>query len=394
MFIVIILMGTFLFIFGVTERMRNNRKLKGIKIRVNVNGIRGKSTATRLITAVLNEAGIKTMGKTTGTSARKIFPYEDKEVEIKRRPEGPNIKEQLRTISEASKRGVEALVCECMAVRPAYQDVYQNQMFHGNVVVIVNVLEDHLDEMGPSLNEIAVTFAKSIPYYGKLIIIEDDYTAYFKAIAKQRHTQVYVVDNNKIPHDYLALFDYVLFPDNVGIALAVAEALMIDETTALRGMLKATPDPGALHVSEVKGSGVSFTLANGFAGNEPTSSLGIWQYLTTLPINFSDPIVIFNGRSDRGDRTEQFAKDFFQHIPNATVIIMGQGVRMVDYFYDKGLYPNVVDFRNREGVSGQRIMEELMPIINGRVLFTVGNIHGDGEELLAAIEKITTEDGE
>src|SRR5699024_8587757 len=121
-----------------------------------------------------------------GTSARKMFPFKNEEIPIIRKPEGPNIKEQLRIIQEAASYNVDALVCECMAVRPAYQKVYQNDMFQSNVYVIVNVLEDHLDEMGPTLNEIAYTFSRSIPYNGYLITVQDDFTDFFKQVAKER----------------------------------------------------------------------------------------------------------------------------------------------------------------------------------------------------------------
>ena len=40
--------------------------------RIHVNGIRGKSSVTRLIAAALREGKVKTLGKTTGTAARTI----------------------------------------------------------------------------------------------------------------------------------------------------------------------------------------------------------------------------------------------------------------------------------------------------------------------------------
>ena len=39
------------------------KRLDSIPVRVNVNGIRGKSTVTRLITGVVQEAEYKTVGK-------------------------------------------------------------------------------------------------------------------------------------------------------------------------------------------------------------------------------------------------------------------------------------------------------------------------------------------
>lgn len=117
--------GAALLIF---EKRRNEKNLKKLKIRVNVNGIRGKSTITRLITAILKEAGYKVVGKTTGTAARILYWNQEEEEEIKRKPRGVSISEQIRVVNKAAKVGAEALVCECMAVRPDYQKVFQHDI--------------------------------------------------------------------------------------------------------------------------------------------------------------------------------------------------------------------------------------------------------------------------
>ena len=54
----------------IVEKLQNERNLKKLRIRVNVNGIRGKSTITRMIFSILREAGYHVVGKTTGTAAR------------------------------------------------------------------------------------------------------------------------------------------------------------------------------------------------------------------------------------------------------------------------------------------------------------------------------------
>lgn len=388
LFLPVILFACILIVLGVNEKKNNKQRITNMPIRVNINGIRGKSTATRLITAVLAEAGYKTMGKTTGTSARKLLPFKKEEVSIIRKPEGPNIKEQVNIIEEAASYGVDALVCECMAVRPAYQKVYQNEMFHGNIYVIVNVLEDHLDQMGPTLKEIAYTFSRSIPYNGYLIIVQDAFTEFFKEVAKERGTETIIVDNSQIKAGFIERFDYVLFPDNVGLALAVAKALNIPKEVAYRGMLNANPDPGALKIKEIKTSKVNFTFVNAFAANEPSSSLNIWEYIKNTDVPSDKPIVLFNGRLDRGDRTEQFAKDFFPYVENATIIAMGQSIRQIGYYYEKGFYPHADKYLDREGVSAIDLVNELLPMLDGRVLLAVGNIHGDAEELLDIIENM------
>ena len=112
-----------------------------------------------------------------------------------------------------------------MAVRPEYQDVYQNQIFKSNITVIVNVLEDHLDVMGPTTDEIALAFTNTIPYDGYLVVDNGPYVEYFTKVCKERNTQIVVADNSKIPEGLMEQFKYTIFEDNISLALAVAEIL-------------------------------------------------------------------------------------------------------------------------------------------------------------------------
>ena len=205
-------------IAGIIEWNAHKKHVRALPIRVNVNGIRGKSTVTRLITGVIKEAGYKTIGKTTGTSARLIYWDKSEEEPIIRRPEGPNIHEQKMVVKKAAELGAQALVSECMAVNPDYQIVFQEKLLQANIGVIVNVLEDHMDVMGPTLDEVAEAFTSTIPYDGHLIISEGPYVHYFKKEAEKRNTKVIVADNNKVDDAYLRQFDYMLFPENVSLA--------------------------------------------------------------------------------------------------------------------------------------------------------------------------------
>ena len=108
--IVYILVVLVLVISGIIEKRQISASVKKIDLRVNVNGIRGKSTATRFITAILDAAGYRVVGKTTGTSARMILWGRSKEHVIKRRPVGPNIGEQISVLKKAAKMNANALV--------------------------------------------------------------------------------------------------------------------------------------------------------------------------------------------------------------------------------------------------------------------------------------------
>ena len=365
--------------------MAQKRNVEKIPIRVNINGIRGKSTVTRLITSILTEAGYKTVGKTTGTAARMIYWFQDDEDIIVRRPQGANIGEQLKVLQKAADLNAEALVCECMAVNPDYQKVFQFRMLEANIVVIVNVLEDHLDVMGPTLDQIAQAFGATIPYNGFLITIDCAYTNYFKQIAKERNTKVIIADNSKITDEYLAKFDYMIFPDNASLALAVGEALGIDEETCFKGMLNAHPDPGAMRITRIGDENLNCTFVNGFAANDPQSTVNIWERVKELEYNTEDPIVIMNCREDRVDRTEIFVSDVFPKIQTHTLVAIGEVSEPITTAFNNGQFPNVKNYINLEYAEPDKIMETLNPLLKDRMVFGVGNIHGQGE---AFIEKL------
>lgn len=363
--------------------MAQKRNVEKIPIRVNINGIRGKSTVTRLITSILTEAGYKTVGKTTGTAARMIYWFQDDEDIIVRQPQGANIGEQLKVLQKAADLNAEALVCECMAVNPDYQKVFQFRMLEANIVVIVNVLEDHLDVMGPTTDEIAMAFSNTIPYNGYLVVDNGPYVKYFTEECKKRNTKIVVADNSKIPEGLIEKFGYTIFEDNISLALAVAEILNIKPETAFRGMLNANPDPGAATITNFGKAGQNSVFVNGFAANEPSSTLAIWDKIKeTLP-NTENPIVLFNGRDDRVDRTDQFIEDCFPYLSEkATLVAMGEGSDRIQKAIDSGKLPNIKQFVDLSDLEIDELIERLYSMSKNRILYGIGNIHGDADILL------------
>lgn len=381
--IIISLIGMGLFILGKKEYEKHQKNIDSIPFRINVNGIRGKSTVTRLITAILKEAGYDVIGKTTGTSARMIYWDTDKEKPIKRRREGPNIGEQKVIMKEAREYGAEALVCECMAVTPDYQITFQEQLLQANIGVIVNVLEDHMDVMGPTLDEVADAFLTTIPYKGYLVTIESDYLPLFKKVAAKRGTEVIVAPIEQVSDSYLRKFDYMIFPDNVALGLGVAEIFDIPKNVALRGMLKAQPDPGAMRIHQyVASTSQQAYFVNGFAANEPTSTLNIWNRVVQLGYPAVNPLVIMNCRADRVDRTEQFAEDFLPYIEIGTLLVVGEVTGPIMDAVQKGnIQANKVIDLEDETISV--VIDVIDDHVKGQVIFGVGNIHGVGEPLIA-----------
>ncbi|WP_226555987.1 poly-gamma-glutamate synthase PgsB [Priestia aryabhattai] len=382
----IILICLFLvFSYGAWEQVKHQKNIDSIPVRINVNGIRGKSTVTRLITGIVTEAGYKTIGKTTGTSARMIYWFTDEEKPIVRRPEGPNIGEQRRVVKEVAKLETEALVSECMAVNPDYQITFQEKMLQANIGVIVNVLEDHMDVMGPTLDEVAEAFLPTIPYKGHLITIDGPYLEYFKTVAAKRRTKVIVADNSRITDEFLRKFDYMVFPDNASLALAVAEALDIPEEIAFRGMLNAHPDPGAMRITQFGDPKAPAFLVNGFAANDAASTLRIWERVREIGYSVDSPIVIMNCRPDRVDRTEQFARDVLPYIKTDILVLIGETTSPIMDAYNEGIIP-AKEIWDLEGYSTEGIFDKLRPELHNRMIYGVGNIHGAAEPLIEAMK--------
>lgn len=375
-------------ILGILEKRRNEKNIQQLELRINVNGIRGKSTATRMITSILNEAGYNVVGKTTGTAARMMYWDQEEEEEIKRRPRGVSISEQIRVINKAVKAGADALVCECMAVRPDYQKVYQHEILHGNLVVIVNVVEDHLDEMGPTLEQLAWAFGDTIPYDGIAVVPNCEFTDYFREIAEKRGSKCYVVHPEIIPERLLKMFPYKVFDNNCAVALTVAQALDIPLDVAVRGMLYARPDPGALRITPIENGNLKTWFVNAFAANEPASTLEIWNSIQNEGLPLEDAIVVMNCRPDRVDRTGQFAHDCFPYMNDVQLMVIGEGAHPVEKAYQQGRLDNLTGYYNLEGCSVRQIMETLEPLLDGHVVFGVGNIHGIGEEFIHTLTSL------
>ena len=70
---VILILVLAIVLYGFWEFRSHQFHLKLLKTRVHVNGTRGKSSVTRLITGGLRGGGYQVFGKTTGTKPRMLF---------------------------------------------------------------------------------------------------------------------------------------------------------------------------------------------------------------------------------------------------------------------------------------------------------------------------------
>jgi len=333
----------------------------------------------------LREDEYRVIGKTTGTDARMLYWFTPKEFPVHRKPQGANIGEQRDIIRKVVRQKGNALVNECMAVNPDYQITFQKDLVKANIGVIVNVMEDHMDVLGPTLDEVAEAFTATIPYRGHLVVMKDDYTKFFAKVAKKRKTKLIVVDKDEVPESFLRKFGYIVFPDNVAIAMGVAEALGIDRETALAGMLNAPPDVGAVEVKYYNANQTTNVYVNAFAANEPQSTKAILNKVETYNYPYNKIVIILNCRSDRVDRTRQFCEDFITEVDFDTLICTGKSTQMVTDVMSGQPDKKYLNFEGRDIKEVERaVFEESQ----NALMFCVGNIHGPGKQIAQYIEGI------
>ncbi len=217
-----------------------------IPIRIHVAGTRGKSSVTRLIAAGLNEAGIVTVAKTTGTLSRMILP-EGLEVPVYR-PAGPNIIEQKRIVKAANSIGAKAIVMECMALQPILHWILQDKIVRATHAVITNARADHLDIMGPTEVDVALTLAGMVPADGALFTSEQRHHNIFEEAAKDRNARfvrTLMEDIENVTQEDLDGFVHSEHRENVALALKILEEFGIDRGHRHARNVESKTGPGS-----------------------------------------------------------------------------------------------------------------------------------------------------
>ncbi|MFH9953792.1 poly-gamma-glutamate synthase PgsB [Streptomyces roseolus] len=366
---------------GVVEQRRHFAHLDRIPHRILVNGIRGKSSITRLCAGALRGGGLTTVAKTTGTAARFIHPDATEEP-VYRKFGIANVVEQIGIVRRSALHRPDALVIECMAVLPALQEVNQSKLIRSTIGVLCNVREDHLAEMGPTLDDVARSLSRSMPVGGVCVTAERERFHILQREAAARNCRLVYADPESVSEEELRGFGWITFRDNVAIALTVAELLGVDREAALRGMYDAPPDPGVLSVERYRTPGGGrLRFANVFAANDPESTLMNIDRLLQAGAVRRPLDVVINCRPDRIERNGQMGAIVPRLAPD-TVFVVGHPARSAIDAIPPEWRSRVVDLggeRRDPDAFMADILDRLGPDAS---LVAVGNIHGQGEHLL------------
>lgn len=354
--IMIIILFSLFLSYLIFERIYHFKIRRKIKYVIHVNGIRGKSTVTRLIDAGLRECGYKVFSKTTGTKPTMINT-DNVDISVKRRGNS-NIREQLKMLRLAYKEGAEVLILECMAVNPELQKICEEKILNADITVITNVREDHILDMGSCLDDIAKAFSYTIPKNGNLIITDDDYVSYFKEISSNKNTNVIVVDH------YENSEKLNTFGDNINLALGICDVLKLDKEVFFNGMRKYHQDFGAYEELKINDT----LFVNGLSINDPCSIMVVYKEL--IKKFNSDFTILLNSRADRPTRTLQHI-NLMKDMNPKKIIISGGNIKYVKRKIEQlGLSIDVI------------LLEDIEQLLSEDKIFAIGNIGGKGMEIL------------
>ncbi len=367
------------------------RKARVLPLRIAVTGTRGKSGVVRMIYAVLREAGMRVMAKTTGSEPL-IIDENGREIRIKRKGR-TSILEQKNLLRIAADRSVQALVTELMSIGPETLSAESLKLFKPHLLVITNVRLDHLDQCGTTRDEIACCFAEAIPKNSTVFIPEVEMSPVFEEKTRIFQSRLISVKSEereeKIIREEIPGYEFV---QNIRLALKVSDFLGIERDIAYDAMRKVPPDPGRLRVWRLDLSLPKRTwfLVNAFAANDPESTRQIMDVLRKhSELKDKKWIGLLNLRKDRGSRTLQWEKAIRQKLfPELRrIIFLGDHGDVLR----KSLQPqfgkeNLFVIQTREG---RGIMEKITALDKDPALIVgMGNIGQAGASLVEHWDRI------
>ena len=373
-------------IAGILEYQFHLKSLSLIPLRIHVNGTRGKSSVTRLVAAGLREGGLRTFAKTTGTSPR-VIDSEGKD-RIIHRLRLPSIGEQVRLLRYFSVQKPDAVVIECMAVQPQYQWIAEHKMVKSHIGVITNVRPDHLDEMGPTEEDVARSLCNTVPVNSVLITGEDQKPDIIRKVARQNGTRFIKSDESSIQKKELDGFSYMEHPSNIAVALDVCKQVGVNRSTALKGMHKVQPDAGALVAWNLDIDNKNVRFVNGMAANDPVSTLQIWNFISERFVTDEETTcVFFNSRDDRPVRTRQMIELTFEKIKPDYFFIRGDKVKkIIDTFGNTSLKTSIDIIGLEQPLED--VISSLKNLPNKSLVYAIGNQVGAGQEILENIARL------
>ena len=357
---IVVILSICLLLYGVAEYHGHRKNIDKVPLRILVNGTRGKTTVTRIIAYSLQESGIKTVARTSGSSLEVI--HSDGRVEKIERKRNARILEMLPFFRTAVKEEAQAVVIECMALQEENQKTIADTLVRPTIVVMTNTFIDHVPEMGKTLAETSWVLSRSVPKDAVLYTTEDYYQDYhFKSIKAEECPPP---PPGSIP----------IHPSSWAIAKKVLSDLGTKEETICSAIKKIPPDIGLL--KEIRGRNNSILIPSFSVNDRECMGKTIKEEMEGHP--GMKTVVVFNNRKDREHRIK-LLKEALCEIEGGkrpSVAVIGDYKGKVSFYFNRR---NIDALPSSVEELATRIKEESNTLFIG-----IGNIKGDGEKLIAA----------
>lgn len=299
-------------------------------------GTRGKSSTDRLKSALINGMGFGVFAKTTGCEAVLTFagPYQKMhEVPYYRSYGKVTIWEQARATFLARKFKTDIMLWECMALRPDYVKIIQQQWMKSDLSTLTNAYPDHEDFQGPAGYNIAEALPSFIVPHSQLLTAEEQMLPYLQADALEKDTKLQSVgwlEEGLLTNDVLDRFPYREHPQNIMLIMEMAKLLNVSTSFVLKEIAdEVLPDIGALKVYPIASlKDRSLEFVNGMSANEEYTCLTNWHHLgfDQAPLPGIWISTLINNRADRVGRSRIFAQLVVHNINAEKHFVVGSNL--------------------------------------------------------------------
>jgi len=370
----ICLCGFLLYLY--IEAILIKRWRRAIPLCISITGTRGKTTIGRLLGSIMRGNQKITFTKTTGSEACFIFP--DGTVQQIKRTYLPSIIEQKKTLRLAAKNKSNLLISEIMSIHPENHFVESQKILNPNIVIITNIRLDHTAAMGRTKAEIAAVFCLDIPPRAIVFIPQEEITESIKKMVLKQRGRLIAVPagyyNNlgkQSPH-----LQQNHFAQNLDLVYAVCRHLKITDEMILAGIKNTAIDIGLPVIYQIKLENRKFYFVNGFAANDPQSTVMLIQKIKKqIPEKDISLVGLLTLRSDRAERSDQWLQNLQTNPLFKSLYVHGQHAPIF-----KRRLNNCKIFKTDKADEITTVLLHELP--ENSIIFGFGNIKGMGEKLI------------
>lgn len=363
----------------VFEKIDTARKVHQIRLRIHVNGTRGKSSVTRYIAAGLRASGRRTFAKITGTLPTIIFP--DGSDRLIQRPGPARVQEQFTIIRYAAQHRAECLALECMSLQPELQRL-EGRFYRPHILVLTAITDDHREHMGFDPAKQAEVICEAMPDHAVVITEDSSYIEVIRRYAEKKSCDVVMA---ALPEEHtLPEIPDGVFTSNVALALTACREAGVDGSVALPAILEEARRIADKPI-RLEDVGPNVTFINGFAVNDVPSAIDyIDSWRDKIP-SIANLVVILNTRNDRPIRSRIFAEWLAGMSEPVSVILTGNHVGYAKWALKRcGMNPQAIQvWKGRQIKSARDILKTMN--LKDTLIVGLGNIHGDGFQVVSVI---------